>query len=286
MVIGEKRSILEVFFMLLNLLYLLSALAATGLVLLAKGGIGLWLAGFAGCFVLGVFVCFLVVWVAERRTDPEKEWTEDDPFIRTIVRLYAPALFRLLGCSIRVTGGEKMPADGRFQLVSNHLADLDPGIFFASFPDHQLAFVAKKEVADMPIVGRLMRRLLCQFVNRENDREALKTILKCISILKEDRANVAVFPEGRKSTDRYLLHNFRPGVFKMAQKAGVPIVVCTLKGTQSILPNVKRLRRTRIELHVLQVIPAEELKGVTTVDIAHRVHGIMAADLGEEFVAA
>ena len=272
--------------MLLNLLYLLSALAATGLVLLVKGGVGLWLAAFAGSFLLSLAVCFLVVWDADRRTDPEKEWTEDDPFVRTIVRLYAPAVFRLLGCQIEVTGAEKMPAGGRFLLVSNHLADLDPGIFFASFPDHQLAFIAKKEVADMPIVGRLMRRLLCQFVNRENDREALKTILRCISILKEDRANVAVFPEGRKSTDRYLLHNFRPGVFKMAQKADIPIVVCTLEGTQNILPNARRLRRTRVRLSVLQVIPAGELKGVTTVDIAHWVHGIMAEHLGEEFVAA
>ena len=137
----------------------------------------------------------------------------------------------------------------------------------------------------MPIIGILMRRILCQFVNRENDREALKTILKCISILKEDLSNVAVFPEGRKSTDRYLLHHFRPGVFKIAQKANVPIVVCTLNGSQNILPNAKRLRRTRIQLHLLEVIPAQELKGVTTVDIAARVHAIMAADLGAEFVA-
>ena len=138
----------------------------------------------------------------------------------------------------------------------------------------------------MPIVGRLMRRIQCQFVNRENDREALKTILKCISILKEDKANVAVFPEGKKSTDQYLLHHFRPGVFKIAQKANVPIVVCTLNGTQNILPNARRLRRTHIRLNLAEVIPAEAFKGITTVDIAHRVHGIMAADLGAEYVAA
>ena len=169
--------------------------------------------------------------------------------------------------------------------MSNHLADLDPGIFFTVFPNDQLSFIAKKEVRDMPIVGILMRRILCQFVNRENDREALKTIIHCISILKERKANVAVFPEGKKSTDRYLLHHFRPGVFKMAQKANVPIVVCTLQGTQNILPNATKLRRTDIRLNLLEVIPAEELKGITTVDIAHRVHGIMAADLGAENVA-
>ena len=271
--------------MLLNLIYLLSALVAAGLLLLTEGGIGLALACFVGCFLLSLLVCFLIIWVAAKRSDPNKEHTQDDPFIRAIIKYYAPAVFRLLGCKIEVTGAEKLPRDGRFLLVSNHLADLDPGIFFTAFPDDQLSFIAKKEVAQMPIIGILMRRILCQFVNRENDREALKTILKCISILKEDLSNVAVFPEGRKSTDRFLLHHFRPGVFKIAQKANVPIVVCTLNGSQNILPNAKRLRRTRIQLHLLEVIPAEELKGVTTVDIANRVHAAMAADLGPDLVA-
>ena len=276
--------------MLLNLIYLLSALAALG-ICAAAGGFSaltwLWLLplGFVGSFVLCLLACLVLLLITEKRTDPEGVFETDDPYIRSIIRWYAPAVFRLLGCKIETSGTEKLPADGRFLLVSNHLADLDPGIFFTVFPNDQLSFIAKKEVRDMPIVGILMRRILCQFVNRENDREALKTIIHCISILKERKANVAVFPEGKKSTDRYLLHHFRPGVFKMAQKADVPIVVCTLRGTQNILPNAKKLRRTDIRLNLLEVIPAEELKGVTTVDIAHRVHAIMAADLGAENVA-
>ena len=270
--------------MLLNLIYLLSALVATGTWLLTDA-LWVWPLGFVGCFLLSLLICFLIVLYEVKRSDPTVEHTTDDPFIRGIVKLYAPAVFRLLGCKIHVRGAELMPTQGRFLLVSNHLQDLDPGVILATFPNAQLGFIAKKEVLQMPILNRLMPRLLCQFVNRENDREALKTILKCISILKENKANVAVFPEGKKSTDRYLLHHFRPGVFKMAQKANVPIVVCTLNGTQNILPNAKKLRPTLVRLNLLEVIPAEELKGVTTVDIAQRVHGIMAADLGAEYVA-
>ena len=276
--------------MLLNLIYALSALSAAG-ICAAAGGFStlawLWLLplGFVGSFVLYTGASFLVVWLSDRYSDPDALYENDDPYVRGIIRWYAPALFRLLGCKIETNGIEKLPKDGRFLLVSNHLADLDPGIFFTVFPNDQLSFIAKKEVQDMPIVGRIMRRILCQFVDRENDREALKTILRCISILKEDKANVAVFPEGKKSTDRYLLHRFRPGVFKMAQKAKVPIVVCTLSGTQHILPNAKKFRPTQVRLNLVEVIPAGELVGITTVDIAHRVHALMAAALGEEFVA-
>ena len=37
-----------------------------------------------------------------------------------------------------------------------------------------------------------MHKILCQRVNRENDREALKTILKCIDILKKDKASIGM----------------------------------------------------------------------------------------------
>ena len=276
--------------MLLNLIFGLSALSAAG-ICYAASGFGclnwIWLLplSFVGCFLLCLLGCFLVVLYQVWRSEPGKVQEEDDPCIRTIVKLFAPAVFRLLGCKIEAIGTEKLPKDGRFLLVSNHLHDLDPGVILATYPNAQLAFIAKKEVFDMAIVGRLLPRILGQFIDRENDRNALRTILRCISLLKEDKASVAVFPEGKITGDN-LLHQFRPGVFKMATKANVPIVVCTLFGTQNITKNAKRLRRTHIRLHLVDVIPAEELKGVTTVDIAHRVHAMMAQSLGAENVAS
>ena len=276
--------------MLLNLIWSLSALFGVGLCALSVGFDGLstvpvFLLGFALGFVLCLLGCFLAVWIPSRRVDPLQEQDGDDPYIRGIVKLYAPAVFKLLGCKIEASGTEKLPKEGRFLLVCNHLYDLDPGIPLTLFPDAQLAFISKKENLEKPIVGPLMLKIQCQLLDRENDRAALKTILRCISILKEDKANIAVFPEGGIIKDGKLLHRFRPGVFKIAQKAGVPIVVCTLNGTQNIVENVKHFRQTRIDFHLLEVIPAEELRGVTTVDIAERVHAIMAADLGQENVA-
>ena len=277
--------------MLLNLIWSLSALFGVGLCALSVGFDGLstvpvFLLGFALGFVLCLLGCFLAVWIPSRRVDPLQEQDGDDPYIRGIVKLYAPAVFKLLGCRIEASGTEKLPKEGRFLLVCNHLYDLDPGIPLTLFPDAQLAFISKKENLEKPIVGPLMLKIQCQLLDRENDRAALKTILRCISILKEDKANIAVFPEGGIIKDGKLLHRFRPGVFKIAQKAGVPIVVCTLNGTQNMVENVKHFRQTRIDFHLLEVIPAEELRGVTTVDIAQRVHAIMSADLGPENVAS
>ena len=240
-------------------------------------------------------VWFVVLWLAQvaamfgvlmlalRRVDLEVPQEEDSPFFRTLARLVVPFIKTVLGLRIETSGLEKTPKDGRFLLVCNHLDDSDPVILLHCFRNSQLAFISKRENKDMFVVGKLMHKLQCQLVNRENDREALKCILKCIEILKNDRASVAVFPEGYESLDGRLLP-FRAGVFKIAQKAQVPIVVCTLQETERVIANLKKFKPLpKVKLHLLEVIPAEELVGKTTVDIAQRVRGIMLADLAEKY---
>ncbi len=239
-----------------------------------------FLGGFLG--LSAVALLFLIV--VSYAVDPDKEQENDDPFYRKVVDLYVEALINLLSVRIHATGLEKTPQEGRFLLVCNHQFLADPGILLNCFQRNQLAFISKQENRDMFCIGRLMHKILCQELDRDNDRQALRVILKCIQILKEDKASIAVFPEGGTNHDD-LLHPFRPGVFKIAQKANVPIVVCTIRNTRPIVKNGLRLKPTEVDLRLLEVIPPEALKGKTTVEIADHVHGLMAADLGPELVA-
>jgi len=196
--------------------------------------------------------------------------------------VYIEALIQLVRLEVTTEGLEKTPKEGRFLLVCNHQNESDPGILLHFFRRSQLAFISKQENKTMPVVGKFMHKILCQLVNRENDREALKTIIKCIRLIQEDEVSIGAFPEGGiKVKDK--LSPFRSGMFKIAQKANVPIVVCTLRNTADILPNAAKLKHTDVELHLVDVIPAEDLQGRTTVDIAEQVYGMMLADLGESF---
>ena len=94
--------------------------------------------------------------------------------------------------------------------------------------------------------------------------------------------SIGVFPEGYTSKDGKL-HPFRAGVFKIAQKAKVPIVVCTIQNTRQIFKNQKKLKKTDVELHLVDVIPPEALEGKTTVEIGDMVYEMMISDLGESF---
>ena len=246
----------------------------------------LWMlpVGFAVSFLLLLLVAFLFLLYLCSRVDQNVPQEGDDPLYRKVTNLYIRSLVPVLRVHVKLKGGEKLPAEGRFMLVCNHTSITDPIMLLYAMPKSQLAFISKKENSDMFVIGPMMHKLQCQLINRENDKEALKTILRCIQILKEDKASIGVFPEGGINDD-LKFHHFRPGVFKIAQKTKVPIVVCTLKGTKDVLPNLTKLKRSDVLVSVLTVIQPEEFENVTTVDLANRIHKIMADDLGPDEVA-
>ncbi len=236
---------------------------------------------FVGFYLVLAILAFLFLWAVCSAVDMEKEQEEDNKFYRTVMNLYIGALKTLL-LRVHTQGLENIPKEGRFVLVCNHLAIPDPCLLLYAFPNSGLAFITKKENQSMFLIAQIMHKILCQPIDRENDRAALKTILKCIQLIKEDKVNIAVFPEGYCSLDGKL-HPFRSGVFKIAQKTNVPIVVCTLKGTDKVFSNLRKLKKTDIDLHLVDVIPAENLKGKNTVEIGNMVYEMMISDLGEEF---
>ena len=239
--------------------------------------------GFVVSFLALVIVSFLIFFIRVMFLDPDKPREKDSRVFRWVVMQWVHVVLTVIPVRIRVVGKEKLPKDGRFLLVSNHLANIDPAVFFYAFPRVQLAFVGKKETRNMFLVNKVMPKLLCPNINRENDREALKTILRCVQLLKEDTVNVGIFPEGKINSYRKFAH-LKPGVFKIAQKANVPVVVCTLRGTNHVIPRMLKLKTSKAEVHLVDVIPAEALQGRNTVDIARQVYEMMAKDLGPELV--
>lgn len=276
--------------MLLGGILAASAVAAVAICAAAGTFAGLWWllwlpVSFLGCFLALVGLAFLFLWVmcAIVRLDEPQE--HDSKFYRCITGLYIEAIMMAARVRLRTRGMEQVPQTGRFLLVCNHTSNVDPALLLHAFKKSQLAFISKRENSTMFLVGKLMHRIMCQLVNRENDREALKTILKCIQLIKEDEVSIAVFPEGYINEDRKL-HHFRNGVFKIAMKAQVPIVVCTMKNSSKVLHNAMRLKPSEVQLHLLKVIAPEEYAGMTTVEVGELAYRLMADDLGPDLVAA
>ena len=265
---------------------LLGSMAGISLILAVLRTLGnpLWVLPiyFVVSYVELAILALALLFVMCKLVDLEKPQERDHPFYRFIMYLYVDALIAIFKAKIHTEGLEKTPRDGRFLLVCNHQHMADVGILISKFKKSKIAFISKQENRNMPVIGKFMHMTSSQTLDREDDRQALRVILKCIQLVKDQVVSVAVFPEGTRSKDGKV-HPFRNGAFKIAQKANVPIVVCTVNGTSELFHNLKKLKTTPIHLHLVDVIQPEELKGKTTAEIGQRVYEMMISDLGEEF---
>lgn len=273
--------------MLFGGMTLLSLLAAAGVCIGSDAGLNsVWIAPlcFLGSFLSLTILAVVFLLVSCLLVDQSKEQKHDSRFYRALVDLYIPFILTVGRVRVHAEGLEQTPKTGRFLLVCNHLHEADPVILLKYFRKSQLAFIGKQETKQMFLIGPLMHKILCQLINRENDREALKTILTCIRLIKEDEVSIGVFPEGYIKPDRKL-HHFRSGVFKIATKTSVPIVVCTIANTHHIIKNFTHLKPTDVDLHLIRTIGPEEYAGMTTVELADSVYHMMARDLGPDRVS-
>ena len=131
-----------------------------------------------------------------------------------------------------------MPATGPVLLVSNHLSVLDPPLVGGA-ADRQLSFLAKAELFEIPMFGRLIRALNARPVRREGaDASALREALRTLA---EGRA-LLVFPEGTRGTEGEL-RPAKAGAGMLAVLSGAAVVPVYITGSGRAWPRGRRLPR-------------------------------------------
>lgn len=231
-------------------------------------GFVIWKAAllFAGCFFALNLFYFVVVWVATWFINPSKPIARQNQLCR-VGCLYVAYLLTGYGwVRTHVRGLEKLPEPGRFLLVCNHRSMFDPAVIVRKLGKFNISFVSKPSNMKIPIFGAMGYGAGYLPIDRENDRKALGTILTAVDYLKKGICSIGIYPEGTRSKDGKLLP-FHAGSFKIAQKANVPLVITSVSGTEKIRKNIFR-RPTDVYLDILEVIPAEKVKAMSTTELA------------------
>jgi 1-acyl-sn-glycerol-3-phosphate acyltransferase len=129
---------------------------------------------------------------------------------------------------------------GAAAYVANHASYLDGLLLMQALPA-DVAFVAKREFIGHPLLGPLLRRIGCVFVERFERQEAAAGARAMEERLRHGESLV-VFPEGTFHRAPGLLP-FHLGAFSAAAAAGVPVVPVAVCGSRSVLPEGARLPR-------------------------------------------
>lgn len=148
-----------------------------------------------------------------------------------IVRMALKIVLFISGTHVTVRGFENIPKDTPVLYVGNHNSYFDIVISCSIIP-YPTGYVSKKEMIKFPFLRIWMYFINCVFIDRDNPRQGLKTILKGIDKINSG-ISMFIFPEGTRSTDGKMA-SFKEGSMKMAQKSGCPIIPVAFTNTSSV----------------------------------------------------
>lgn len=181
------------------------------------------------------------------------------------------------GARIRVRGLDNLPRDQACVVIANHQSYLDIPAIWGYIP-LQFRILAKRILFYVPFMGWFLWRAGHIPVDRENARAALANVNRAVNKLKEG-FSIVVFPEGTRSEDG-TLQDFKSGGFKIALKAGVPIVPVTIIGTAGVLKKDSLVFHPgTVEVIIGPPLPTTDYTSRTLPELIARTRAQMQANL-------
>jgi 1-acyl-sn-glycerol-3-phosphate acyltransferase len=125
----------------------------------------------------------------------------------------------------RVSGTENVPRSGPLIVACNHRSYLDPP-GMGCFCPRRISYMAKKELFEIPMLGRLIAAVGAYPVDRQGSAKA--AIKRSLEVLR-DGGTVGIFPEGTRNRDGSVAP--QTGVALLASLAGAPVVPAHIAGS-------------------------------------------------------
>ena len=151
-------------------------------------------------------------------------------------KVFSKVILLIAGVRVNTHGKELLDKKENYIFISNHQSYFDIPILMQAVPNN-LRFIYRSSLTRIPIFGWGMYLSGYIPINRENPREAIKSLRKASEKIKKG-ISVVVFPEGTRSTDGEL-GVFKRGMFVLAEEANVKLVPTSITGSYKILPRNK-----------------------------------------------
>ncbi|MFA6675596.1 MAG: lysophospholipid acyltransferase family protein [Bacilli bacterium] len=235
---------------------------------------------FFGGYFAGLTLIWIFIWLVGTGVNEKKEYHSISKWVRWWMINGIDYIVDHALIHTTVINRRKMPKKERFLLVCNHTSVFDSLIITQKFGLRDIAFITKKDNMHLPLANKLMWRLCYLPIDREDYLQSLDVMKKATALAHDNVTSIGVFPEGTRSADGHIA-NFHEGVFNIAIKGKLPIVIVTLKNTYDIHRHLP-FRFTHVYLDVVGVIPYEEFEDMPAKKVSDMVHDIMLENLTKQ----
>ncbi len=191
---------------------------------------------------------------------------------RIVVGAFHVILF-ISGVKRTVIGRDNVPKNEPVLYISNHRSYFDVPIAYVALPT-LTGFMSKKEIGKIPILRTWMRYLQCLFLDRDDIKQGLKTVLKAIEQVKAGYS-IFISPEGTRNHGAEMLP-FKEGSFKIAEKTGCAIIPVAISNSDEIFENhFPSIRPARVVMEFGKPIYPKDLEKEQLKFLGVHVQGII-----------
>ena len=204
-----------------------------------------------------------------------KDWKESKAFVDEQIYTWINPLIEKAQVEFIVEGKENIPLDEPIIYTPNHAGLFDIPAVIVSAPAVPI-FMAKKEIASIPIVKDWMWVMDCVFVDRKNKSKARSSLHDAIEMVKKGRS-IVVFPEGTRSKNGEL-GKFKGGAMKIAMETGAKIVPVYLEGTRECFEETGNITSGTVKVKFLETIVTQGLTKEEFFEMPDKLRGIIQAE--------
>ncbi|XP_063634632.1 1-acyl-sn-glycerol-3-phosphate acyltransferase beta-like [Cydia splendana] len=186
--------------------------------------------------------------------------------------------------------GKVLAEDRGAVIVSNHQSTIDVlGMFNIWHVADKVAAVARKELFYVWPFG--LAAYLCGvvFIDRNNPKDAYKTLQVTSDIMIKNKTKIWLFPEGTRNKDFTSLLPFKKGAFNIAVAAQVPIIPVIFSPYYFINRPKYIFNKGHVIIQCLEAVPTAGLTMDDVPELIERVRGVMEAtykELSKEVLSA
>lgn len=167
-----------------------------------------------------------------------------------------------------IDGYENLPCEQSYLLTPNHQSVADPLVFLSIFKE-PTTFVAKKEIEKYPLIGRIVKAINGEFIDRDNLRQEMNVMKAIKKSLLYDNRRWIIFPEGTRTKDKNMeLGEFKAGALKPALSTEKKIVPVAIYGTFRVFDTKYKNREFPVQIRFLEPVDPSQYQGKNGTEIA------------------
>lgn len=221
--------------------------------------------------LVGAFAAGLPIWALTRSQREAANFS---------IGLFGDFATAITGVELEVEDERHLWSSRPCIFIFNHQSKADVMIL-AKLIRRDMGGVGKKEIKDIPILGKLMEWGGTVFVDRADGKSAIKAMEPLVDAIREEGKSICISPEGTRTLTPKLAP-FKKGAFHLAMQAGVPIVPIVIHNATDVAPkNEFVMRPATVRVTVLPPVDTSKWSVKTLNDHVRDVRNMFLRTLGQ-----